>query len=82
MKNKKIWKDYTLDELETKKKLLKKLLIVFGTIIILCFIFLIYTAISTKNYAFIAIATGIFSFFIPFVMQISMINKEIQSREN
>ncbi len=82
MKNKKNWTGFTLDELKMKKKRLKKLFIVFGTIIILCFIFLIYTAISTKNYAFIAIATGTFSFLIPFVIQISIIDKEIQSREN
>lgn len=82
MKNKKNWTDYTLEELEAKKKLFKKILIAFGTIMILCTIFLIYTAISTKNYAFIAISTGSFSFLIPIAIQISMINKEIKSREN
>jgi hypothetical protein len=73
--------EYNLIELKAKEKLYQSLLLTFGSIMLLAALFLIYSAITTKNYAFIAIASGTFITIFPLVAQLIQIKKEIQSRE-
>ena len=82
MKTKKNLTDYSIEELKSKKKTFQSIFISFGLLMLLASIFLIYSAISTKNYAFLAIAMGSFSAIVPLLIQLAQINKEIKSRGN
>jgi len=73
---------FSLEELLLKQKKLKTIVIVFSTIMFAISIFLVYVGIKSKNYALLAIAfSGSSSLFILF-SQLSLLNKEIFSREN
>ena len=82
MKTKKNLTNYTIEELNSKKRTFQSIIISFGLLMLLASIFLIYSAISTKNYAFLAIALGSFTTIFPLFIQLAQINKEIKSREN
>ncbi len=47
----------------------------------IAFIFFIYTAVKTKNYALIAVGCGTSIALMPLFTRLSMINKEIKSRQ-
>ena len=80
MKTKKKLSNYSTEELNSKKRTFQNIILSFGLLMILASIFLIYSAIATKNYAFLAIAMGSFSAIIPLFIQLTQINKEIKSR--
>lgn len=71
---------YTDDELLKTHKQTKTIVIAFGSFMLLAFIFLIYSAIISKNYALITIACGSFITLTPLVSKLSLIKKEIKSR--
>ncbi|GGE88815.1 hypothetical protein SAMN05443634_104186 [Chishuiella changwenlii] len=73
---------FSLEELLLKQKKLKTIVIVFSTIMFATSIFLVYTGIKTKNYALLAIAFGGSSSLFILFSQLSLLNKEIFSREN
>ena len=82
MKSKKNLIDYSLEELKAKKRYFQTIILSFGSILILAAIFLIYSAITMKNYAFLAIAMASFISLVPLFIQLAQINKELKSREN
>ncbi|MFV0165429.1 hypothetical protein OBK11_04130 [Empedobacter falsenii] len=81
MNTKKNLSEYTDEELLITQKQTKNIVIIFGSFMFLAFIFFIYTAIKTSNYAFIAIGCGTSVSLMPLIAKLSMINKEIKSRQ-
>lgn len=81
MNNKKNLSDYTDEELLITRKQTKTIVIALGSFMFLAFIFFIYTAIKTSNYAFIAIGCGTSIAFISLLIRLSMLNKEFKSRK-
>lgn len=71
---------YTDAELLKTLKQTKTIVVTFGSFMLLAFIYLIYSAITSKNYALIAIACGTFVTLTPLVSKLSLIKKEIKSR--
>lgn len=82
MKTKNNLEKFSLEELLLKQKKLKSIVIVFSTIMFMASIFLVYAGIKTKNYAFLAIAFGGSSSLFILFSQLSLLNKEIFSRQN
>ena len=82
MKLQKKLSDHTYEELKSKQKKLTSLVFVFGIFMLLASIFLIYSAIHTKNYAFIAIAMATSIAILPLIIQLLIVNKEIRIRED
>ncbi|WP_291091447.1 hypothetical protein [Empedobacter sp. UBA7494] len=81
MNTKKNLSEYIDNELLKKQKQTKTMVITFGCLMFLISIFLIYSAIKSKNYALIAFACGTSTTLMPLVIRLSMINKEIKSRQ-
>ena len=81
MNSKKNLSDYTDEELLITRKQTKTIVIALGSFMFLAFIFFIYTAIETSNYAFIAIGCGTSIAFMPLLTRLSMLNKEFKSRK-
>ncbi len=82
MNTKKNLSEYTDDELRTTQKQTKTIVMTLGSFMLIVFIFLIYSAIKTKNYALIAVGCGTSIAFMPLMTRFSMINKEFKSRKN
>ena len=80
MKTKKNLSEYSIEELLETKKKIKTISIVLGLVMLLAIIFLVYSAIQTKNYAFMAIGVSSMTTLLPLIMQLSKIEKEIKSR--
>lgn len=81
METKNNLEEFTLEELLLKKKKLKTIVVVLSTIMFTISILLVYIGIKTKNYALLAIAfAGTSTLFILF-SQLSLLNKEIYSRQ-
>lgn len=74
--------DLSLEQLESKKKTILGATIGLGIVIIVAFFFLFYVAISSKNFALIAVAIGSLMTLIPSFISIGQINSEIKSRKS
>ena len=70
----------TTEELQTKYKKSKGVVLGLGIVMLFASITLIYVAITTKNYAFIAVAIGSSMSFLPMIIEFKQIEKEIKSR--
>lgn len=70
----------TKEELQTKYKKSKGVVLGLGIVMLFASITLIYVAITTENYAFIAVAIGSSMSFLPMVIEFKQIEKEIKSR--
>lgn len=70
----------TTEELQTKYKKSKGIVLGLGIVMLFASITLIYVAITTKNYAFIAVAIGSSMSFLPMIIEFKQIEKEIKSR--
>ncbi len=70
----------TKEELQTKYKKSKGVVIGLGIVMLFASITLIYVAITTENYAFIAVAIGSSMSFLPMIIDFKQIEKEIKSR--
>jgi hypothetical protein len=81
MNSKKNLSEYSDEELLKTQKQTKTILLILGGFMTLAFIFSLYTAIKTKNYALLAISGGTFITILPLTTRLSMINKEIKSRK-
>lgn len=74
--------ELTIEELESKKKTILSATIGLGIVIILACCALFYFAISSKNFALIAVAIGGSLTFVLSLIGISQINSEIKSRKS
>jgi uncharacterized membrane protein YqjE len=70
----------SVTELNEQKKKLTNIYVVLGIFMIVTAIALVYFAISTKNYAFIAVALGSCITFLPGLASLAEVNKEIKKR--
>ena len=80
MANKNTFANLTLEELQEKRRKAKAVAIGMGIVMLLAITYLIYTAVTTKNYAFIAIAAGCSVTFLPVIISLNQMNTEIKSR--
>lgn len=74
------FKSMSTGELTEKRKKLKKTNSIIGSIMGVAFIFLIFVAIKTKNYAFIGIVSGASFTLLPGIIQLKEINNELKER--
>ncbi|MEG1591315.1 hypothetical protein [Chryseobacterium sp.] len=74
--------ELSIEELESKKKTILSATIGLGIVMILACCALFYFAISSKNFALIAVAIGGSLTFVPSLISISQINSEIKSRKS
>jgi len=73
-------KNLSIDELTEKKRKLKGMLLGIAIPMILACFALFYTAIKTKNYALIAVASGCSITLLPAFVSITAIENEIKKR--
>ncbi|MFY1045864.1 hypothetical protein [Chryseobacterium sp. GP-SGM7] len=74
--------DLSLEQLESKKKTVKSLAIGLGIVIIIACSVLFYVAMTSENFALIAVAVGSLMSLMPIFISISQINAEIKSRKS
>ncbi len=80
MKTNEEFKNMSLEELTGKRIKLKKTILIIGSLMGIAILFLIYTVIQTKNYAFLAIGIGSSFGLLPGFVQLKNIDNEIKGR--
>ncbi|WP_345953245.1 hypothetical protein [Mucilaginibacter sp. PAMB04168] len=70
----------TITELSERKKKLTTVYITLGIFMALAVVYLIYVAVTTKNYAFIAVGLGCSITLLPGFVSLTEINNEIKKR--
>ncbi|MCX8531035.1 hypothetical protein [Chryseobacterium luquanense] len=74
--------DLSLEKLESKKKTVQSLAIGLGIVMLIACSILFYFAITSKNFALIAVAIGSLMSLMPILISIGQINAEIKSRKS
>lgn len=74
--------DLSLEQLQSKKKTILTATIGLGIVIIIACFFLFYVAITSKNFALIAVGIGSLMTLMPSFISIGQINAEIKSRKS
>jgi ethanolamine transporter EutH len=80
MKTNEEFKSMSAEELTEKRIKLKKTILILGFIMGIAILFLIFTVIKTKNYAFLAIGIGASFGLLPGIIQLKNIDNEIKGR--
>lgn len=80
MKTNEEFKNMSVQELTQKRTKLKKTILIIGSIMGIAILFLIYTVIETKNYAFLAMGIGASFGLLPGFIQLKNIDNEIKGR--
>jgi CDP-diglyceride synthetase len=74
--------ELTIEELNAKKKTLKAAAIGLGIVMLVACLALVYLALKSNNYALIVIAICCSITLLPSFIALSLINKEIKSRNS
>lgn len=74
--------DFSLEQLESKKKIIFRITIGLSIVTLLAVFALFYVTKTSKNFALIAIAIGSLITLMPNVINIGKINTEIKSRKS
>ncbi|MCD0477982.1 hypothetical protein LPB90_05910 [Chryseobacterium sp. LC2016-29] len=74
--------ELSIEELESKKKTILSFTIGIGSVMIIACCILFYFAITSKNFALIAVAFGCLMTLMPSFISIGQINAEIKSRKS
>ena len=74
--------ELSLEELESKKKMIQGAAIGIGIVMLIACFILFYFAVITGNFALIAVAFGSFFTLMPTLMILNQINAEIKSRKS
>lgn len=72
--------ELSIEELQSKKKTIKKLVLGLGVLMIMACTSLVILSVSMKKYVFIPIATGCIITLLPTGIALVQINKELKSR--
>jgi hypothetical protein len=73
-------KSMSTEELTEKRSKLKTTVTILGAFMGIAFIFIIYVAVKTKNYAFFSIVCGVSLTLLPAISQLKEIDKELKER--
>lgn len=74
--------ELSIEELESKKKMVLSAIIGLGIVMIIACCLLFYFAMTSKNFALIAVAIGSTLTLMPSFISIGQINAEIKSRKS
>lgn len=74
--------ELSIEELESKKKMVLSAIIGLGIVMIIACCLLFYFAMTSKNFALIAVAIGSTLTLMPSFISIGQINAEIESRKS
>ncbi|MCQ9636259.1 hypothetical protein MP478_22105 [Chryseobacterium sp. WG14] len=81
MKNNKL-SHLSLEELQTKRKILQNITIGFGIVILIAFAILLFLSVKSKNPVLIAAGVGSLITLLPSFINLGQINNEIKSRSS